>query len=52
MSIATMEGTGTRMEQPAAALFDLDGARITAIDHYLDHDQAKRAFEEGPEQGG
>ena len=47
MSIATMEGTGNRVEQPAAALFQLEGDRITAIDHYLDHDQARRAFEEG-----
>jgi ketosteroid isomerase-like protein len=50
MSIATMEGVGTRIEQPAAALYELDGDQITAIDHYLDHDQARRAFEEGPEQ--
>jgi ketosteroid isomerase-like protein len=50
-SHGTMVGSGTKVDQPSAAVYEFDGERIGAIDHYLDHDQARRAFEEGAGKG-
>jgi hypothetical protein len=38
-----MRGSGTRLEQETALVLTLREGRIRAIDHYLDHAQARRA---------
>ena len=43
-SRVTMAGSETTIDQPSATVTKVEGDRIVAIDHYLDHDQAAQAF--------
>jgi ketosteroid isomerase-like protein len=46
-SRARLAGSATVVDQPSAALYRLRDGLIVAIDHYVDQEQARRAFEEG-----
>jgi ketosteroid isomerase-like protein len=38
-----MRGSGVQLEQETALVLTLNDGRIRSIDHFLDHEQARRA---------
>jgi hypothetical protein len=43
LSHVTMRGSGVQLEQETALVLTLNDGRIRSIDHFLDHEQARRA---------